>query len=276
MEMRFSAQGLSPLEYFENINKWLAEHNGIRPLRLCVGEFVQSESDKPRVYECTLIYDSEGEVKTTYAMSYYHKISGVKIGLDVMKSFWQEANPHAKIALCSYCHTVNKLAEAAYDINGSVIANCNCMWIIYEKCEDILEFTPADFYHSSYKPAEETAQVNTEIKADAEPLEPMQNIIGICAEEVPVEPVAVTSEVSVNVPTQPVAEVPEVSVNVPTQPVEEVPEVFVNVPTQPVAVTPVQPVQQMAQGEFCGYCGKRNAPGAVFCGFCGKKMFGAN
>ena len=176
MEMRFCAKGVSPIEYFENINKWLRDNSGIRPLRLCVGEFVKEENPDAQVYECTLIYDENGCKNVTYALSYYHKISGVKIGLDVMKSFWQEANPHAKIALCSYCHTVNRLAEAAYDIDGAVVANCNCMWIIYEKCDGILEFTPADFYHTNEQKENSVPEVKTDAVAEEITKETLESV----------------------------------------------------------------------------------------------------
>ena len=232
MEKRFCAKGISPMVYFEKINKWLEENSGIRPLRLCVGEFVQAEDGEPKVYECTLVYDNDGRKGVTYSISYYHKISGVKIGLDVMKSFWQEANPHAKIALCSYCHTVNKLAEAAYDINGSVVANCNCMWIIYEKCEDILEFTPADFYHLA-----------NQIDEDARELQNCE-VTALSEEEIFV------AEQSENLDT----------------------EIYKPEEAEPAAQGEQVVLDPEQLGYFCAFCGERNVQGAVFCAFCGEKM----
>lgn len=147
MQKYFPINGMTHLEYLESINNWLCENPGIVPVRLCVGEFTESCcEDKREAFELTLVYETGGGTGCRYALSYYHKISSVKIGLDVMKDFWQEANPQVEIVLCSFLHSVNRQDESAFDEDGNLVPNCNRLWILYKKCDDVLELTPAEFY----------------------------------------------------------------------------------------------------------------------------------
>ena len=171
MEKYFPMNGMTCLEYLEYINKWLEQNSNITPVRLSVGEFTDSCSeDKRENFELTIVYETGSEENTVYALSYYHRFGAIKVGLDAMREFWQDLNPHAQIVLCSFMHSVNRQGECIEDSFGESVPNCNCLWILYKKCDGITELTPEEFY------AQNTAEdVITPLPSElAEETEPLQ------------------------------------------------------------------------------------------------------
>lgn len=134
MEKFFPRENMSLEEYADSVNRWLFEHKGINPTRLCVGEFCEESADKKSSAELTLEY-SESSAEVDFGFAYFEKESCLKLGLDVMKDEWQRLNQGAKIILCAFAHGVDRLSPWV-KVYSEDAPNCNRLWILYSKNDE--------------------------------------------------------------------------------------------------------------------------------------------
>jgi len=247
---------MSVSEYIQSVNDWLAVHTNIIPVRLCVGEFTETSTENKRAsFEFTLVYE-EVDVKQRYGFYSFSKESGLKIGLDIMKDYWQQVNPTAQIVLCSFMHGITEDVPSEEVIGG----NCNRLWILYKSdravdCSQSIDI-PSE-YESSDKIQlfSDTDQVTSQ-EIPEELTDTMESISAdetevITVAESVVEAEAITEEESF--PETALSEGTEEAMQTPDEAFEEV------------------AVQSPAY-KFCHMCGKRCELEDVFCFSCGTKL----